>query len=203
MTVNGTDWSHWNNSPNPDPFDFIIHKATQGDHYVDPRYGERKQWIRDLGKIWGAYLFPEVATPPERQVDHFREIADIRPGDIVALDFESDGTWSHYTNAHLAAFGDELMALLQYHYPDNRVLLYCNRSAYSSIALPYQVSLGDGLWIASPGSIPTMSWVIWQYGNGAVDYDRADFPNIDTMWQWATKRPAPQPGDQQFLLTNG
>lgn len=189
MSVPGTDWSHWNINPDPHSYDFIIHKATQGTTNVDSEYHKRAQWIRDLGKIWGAYLFPVTNKPAAKQVDHFILTADIRPGEIVALDFEDDGTWKQYTPRQLAELGNDCMSALVVAYPNNRVVLYCNRWTWNNVVKPFGVHLGDGLWIASPGLEPTMDWVIWQYGNGSVDYDRANFTTLNDFTHWVKKTP--------------
>lgn len=187
MSIEGTDWSHWNENPNPDPYSFIIHKATQGTKYVDPTYADRARWIRDLGKVWGAYLFPVTNHREQDQVDHFVDVANIQPGELVALDFEDDDTWRQYTMRALAQMAQACMQALIAAYQNNRVLLYCNRSTYINIVRPYEVNVGDGLWIASPGQEPTMPWAIWQYGHGSVDYDRANFATLAQFTSWAWK----------------
>jgi GH25 family lysozyme M1 (1,4-beta-N-acetylmuramidase) len=203
MTVLGSDWSHWNEHPNADPYEFIFHKATQGDYQVDSRYAERASWIRDMGKVWGAYHFPDVNVPVGKQIRYFYDHANIQPGDVVALDFENDGHWYAYTKAFLANFGKMCMAELFIRYPNNRVILYCNRDAYATIVQPYNVPIGAGLWIASPGTAPTMPWLFWQYGNGSVDYDRANFTDLDALKLWCHFDTAPDTRKQQQLLLNG
>lgn len=188
MTVKGTDWSHWNENVDYTPYDFIFHKATQGTIQKDSRYRERAAVARAKTKLWGAYLFMMMNTTPRAQVDYFANYADIRAGDMVALDFESDGTWSHYPNSAIADQGTQCMLRLRETFPTNRVLLYCNRTTYYNIVVAREMPLMDGLWIASPGVSPMMDWVLWQYGNGSVDYDRANFTNLTTMQHWTNLR---------------
>jgi hypothetical protein len=184
MTVTGADVSHWNENPPLDLFDFIIHKTSEGTKLTDQRYAERHQWAHDHNKLWGGYLFYKPGQNLADQVDNFRQHANIHPGDVIGLDFEDDDTWSHYTRPVLAAECNKLMQLLCQEFPENRILLYCNRSTYNTIIAPYSVFLGDGLWIASPAAAPQMEWIIWQYGSGSVDYDRADFANKQAMATW-------------------
>jgi lysozyme len=201
MTVSGTDLSHWNEHPALDSYQFVIHKATQGTGYKDSRYDERHIDVIQRGKIWGAYHFLTTAGNIEEQMHWFSSVADLDRGDIAALDFEDDNTWHTYTKMHLASLARHAMIWLMDNYPDVRVLLYCNRTTWSNIVLPYGVPLGDGLWIASPGTTPLMDWVMWQYGNGSVDYDRANFNTLSEMRSWcASKGRTETDQSQQYLL---
>lgn len=191
MTVSGTDVSHWNEHPILDDYAFIIHKCTEGEKSIDSRYAERQQWAYDHGKMWGAYHFYKPMMGVEKQLAHFMRHANIGEGDIVALDFEDDDTWGRYQRRAIANEGHLFIGLLMAEYPNNRVLLYGNRSCYTGYMLPFSMNQGDGLWIASPGLTPTGPWVIWQYGNGSLDYDRAIFNTADDMRHWLTTKGVP------------
>jgi lysozyme len=67
----------------------VIHKATQGAHFVDSSYSKRKEQAEDLGLLWGAYHFG-TAADVEAQVDHFLSTADADEDVLIALDFEED-----------------------------------------------------------------------------------------------------------------
>jgi lysozyme len=67
----------------------VIHKATQGAHFVDSSYTSRKKTAKDLGLLWGAYHFG-TADNVEEQVKHFCSIADVDETVLIALDFEED-----------------------------------------------------------------------------------------------------------------
>lgn len=188
MTVSGTDISHWNENPILDDYAFVIHKCTQGDKNTDSRYDERHQWAHDHGKIWGAYHFYVPGLGVKAQLDHFVRHANIGEDDIVALDFEDDNTWGHYQRRNIAFEGSMFMDQLMAAYPNNRVVLYCNRSCYTGYVQAFSVNQGDGLWIASPGVTPGMPWVLWQYGNGSVDYDRAIFDTVAQMRDWTRNK---------------
>jgi Glycosyl hydrolases family 25 len=195
MTVNGSDWSHHNISPSPTLFDFIIHKATQGDYMRDTRYYERATLIRSLGKVWGAYHFIDTRVSARDQIDYFQSYARIQPGDIVALDFEDNNYWHAYSRRVVAENGKLCMQELIRRYPNNRVVIYCNRSTYRDYVQAFSIPLGDGLWLASPGVEPPWPWVIWQYGMGGLDYDRANFDTFAHMREWAHKTTAPVEDD--------
>lgn len=191
MTVQGIDLSNWNDVIPPlDGLGFVIHKATQGNSFVDKYYRNRHSLIREWGYVWGAYLFPQPDVTVQSQLDHFRRVADIQPGDIVALDFEdyiSGGrsVWNRYGFRTIAHMGGDLMLGLREMYPDNRVILYCNVSTYQLVVQPYGVPLMDGLWIAAPDQTPNMDWVFWQYKTSPVDTNRSVFETIDSLREWA------------------
>jgi lysozyme len=69
----------------------IIHKATQGDSYVDPKYAERKDPAIAAGLLYGAYHFAD-ASPVSKQVDHFLTTVrpDLNPNLCLALDLEEN-----------------------------------------------------------------------------------------------------------------
>lgn len=201
MTVNGTDISHWNSWPQINQYDFVFLKATESTRYVDPTFETRVGLVRAAGLVLGAYHFLTTPSPIHTQMEHFHDVAHLHSGEIAVLDFEDDETWRHMTTRALADLAREAMQWLLEAYPFNRVLLYCNRSTWLTIVKPYGVTIGDGLWIASPGQEPTMPWLFWQYGNGALDYDRGNFSGADELHHWATSKGATtELSQQQYLL---
>lgn len=184
MTVNGIDIS--NNNPDQDysQYDFVFLKATEGETYQDATYSTRHAAVRNAGKVCGAYLFYRTASTPAKHVEWFHSVAAIQPGDIVALDFENDGTWGQYSHQALAGMATQTMQLLLAAYTQNRVVLYCNQDTYNNVIVPYNVGIGDGLWIAAPSNRPTMDWVFWQYGQSGVDLDQGSFDSFDKLHVW-------------------
>ena len=67
----------------------VIHKATQGAHFVDLSYTSRKKTAKDIGLLWGAYHFG-TADNVEAQVGNFLSTADVDENVLIALDFEED-----------------------------------------------------------------------------------------------------------------
>lgn len=71
----------------------IWHKASQGLHYVDPKYQERRKAAQDAGLLFGAYHFQD-ATDPDNQADKFLEASGVSssaPQIALANDFEDGG----------------------------------------------------------------------------------------------------------------
>ena len=72
----------------------IIHKATQGVTGVDGTYGTRKPQALAAGLLWGAYHFASKGNA-QKQADHFLDVVQPGPTDLLVLDFEPnahDGT---------------------------------------------------------------------------------------------------------------
>jgi len=181
VTVTGIDISHHNATPDFSRYDFVFHKATEGVGFVDNAYSSRVSLTRSLGIVTGVYHFMTMTDSAQAQVNHFNNVANIQPGDIVALDFENDGTWAQHTNGQIADMGNACARALEMHYPTNRVVVYCNRSAYM-----LGVRGRDGMWIASPGVTPTVPYVFWQYGGElTLDLDRGNFDTVNNLKEWA------------------
>jgi hypothetical protein len=109
---------------------------------------------------------------------------DIRPGDLLALDFE-DTKGGHPSAADGEAFKAEVKRLE----PGFRVGTYCNVWDWKNTA----IKAGDFLWIAAPSvSKPDISatWAFWQYSKTsdageAIDQNRAQFDSLDSLKAWA------------------
>jgi len=67
----------------------VIHKATQGVGFVDPKYRSRKQPALDSGLLWGAYHFGTNDDVGE-QVNHFLDFVQPDGNFLLALDFEKN-----------------------------------------------------------------------------------------------------------------
>jgi len=167
---------------------FVFHKCTEGDNYIDPTYTSRRDAVKQAGKVWGAYHFFRMNASASVQVQWFINHANIAPGDIVALDFEtvSYDSWTAYTPKQVADRATDVMNLLRGAFPSNRVILYCNESTLNTYVDRYAIPFYDGLWIADYGSKPAHAHVFWQYGDSPVDKDLSDtFPDAGALFAWA------------------
>lgn len=185
MTVYGGDFSHHNASV-PDGLDFYLFKCTEGDDYADPSYAGN---MDNTHAVKGAYHFFRMGADAGRQVQWFVDHARIQPGDIVALDFEdvSYDAWSNYSHSAIMRKAQDIMTALGAAYPNNRILLYCNRSTWQSY-VQSGLSTGDGLWIADPSQRPdyTGNFLFWQFTDKPYDRDLSDvFADADALRAWA------------------
>jgi lysozyme len=70
----------------------VVHKATQGIHFVDAEYADRRAAAISAGLLFGSYHFA-TRGDPDGQADHYLDTADST--DLMVLDFEpnaQDGT---------------------------------------------------------------------------------------------------------------
>lgn len=184
--IPGVDLSHLNTVPaNVVDLGFVFHKATQGTDFVDPTYAQRAMALRGQVPVWGAYHFWGSAAYANAQAYDFLHVASPQAGDVLILDFESDGG-PEWDNAPQMAAGASLwMRVVRFAYPANRRLLYCNEDTLFNVVQRYGVDAVDGLWIAHPGTPPPVPYLFWQYDSIVVDHDYANFNTVADLVAWA------------------
>ncbi|MFL6138783.1 MAG: glycoside hydrolase family 25 protein [Frankiaceae bacterium] len=190
MTATIVDLSHHNGS-----VDFarlkaagvaaVIHKATQGTSYVDPKYVSRRAAAKAAGMPWGAYHMCEPGQDAKAQIDHFLEVVGrSEPPELrLALDVELP------THLHAAAAAANYNRMAEY--LQQRVGYVPIVYTYPSYAAEgYCAGLGDELlWMAdySGGLDVPAEWghdirraVIWQHGQKQIPGASAgDGPGVD------------------------
>lgn len=201
MTVFGGDFSHFQaDAEIPDNLDFYIHKATEGDNYVDPSFAARWQAWGQQGRIRGAYHFFRMSASVGSQVQWFMNHADIQIHDFIVVDFEDDNydPWSAYSPSTVAGHATDLMNTLHGVYPNNRLLLYCNETTFTNYVFKYNIPRGDGMWIADYQKRPADPWILWQYNDAPFDKDLSDlFAHAADMRVWLSPQ-ITLPGDDMF-----
>lgn len=65
----------------------IIHKATEGTTFQDPKYRQRRKTAKEMGFLWGAYHFSSGRKPID-QVNNFLDAVGPDDTDLIALDYE-------------------------------------------------------------------------------------------------------------------
>lgn len=186
MALFGVDVSSYQ----PSDFDvsglsFAFVKATESSDYVNPKYRAQLANARAAGLVVGHYHFAHPGNV-DAQVQHFLLAADVRPGEIVAYDWEASGVTGTDRDAWIGAVKAQL--------PCNKVVLYCNRSYWAADTAGHA---GDGLWIADPNSPagrPNISapWRFQQYSwAGGVDRDVANFASVGELRAWTVPAVAP------------
>jgi lysozyme len=163
----------------------IIHKATQGTGFVDPRYAQRRTAARAQGLLWGAYHFA-TSDDAAAQVAHFLQVVGEDPQCLLALDWEPNTTRGQGTmSLEQARLFLELVAARTGQKP---VL-------YSGHLLKEQVPRGDAflsehrLWLAHYTSAPAprlpagfSRCFLWQYTDGSASAPPAPaIPGIESQ----------------------
>ncbi|MBL1109653.1 glycoside hydrolase family 25 protein [Streptomyces sp. 5-8] len=165
-----------------DGLSFVFIKATEGHSYVNPRLTAQTRTARDAGLVVGFYhfLWPGNLTA---QADYFLRHAPDRPGDLLAVDWETTGDGTHASNAEK----DRFIRRLKEARPDNRVVLYANRHFWLTVDTTSYA--GDGLWIADyvTAGKPRIEakWLFHQYTSEPHDKDVAKFASKAALKTWA------------------
>jgi hypothetical protein len=159
---------------------FAIVKATESTTYENPKYAAQIAHARTNGLVVGHYHFA-TGTTSSAQVAYFASKADVRAGEIIALDWEESSV--------TPAARDEWLKATRARFPYNRVILYCNVDYWDRLDPTH--STGDGLWIADyshPAGHPNISgaWVFNQYSSaGGIDHSVANFTSLAALVAWA------------------
>jgi GH25 family lysozyme M1 (1,4-beta-N-acetylmuramidase) len=66
----------------------IIHKSSEGMHFIDAQYSVRRQPAQDAGLLWGAYHFLTSAASGADQADFFLNSAKPDANTLLACDYE-------------------------------------------------------------------------------------------------------------------
>lgn len=175
-------------------------KATEGKSYVNPDYDEQLRKARDHNQVVGHYHWLNDGDI-SAQVNWFVNNADVRPGEMIACDWEDP---SNPTTAQK----DQWIKTIQHEYPDNRVGLYCNRDWW----LNHDTTsfAGDYLWIANYTTAPDpgieYDWLFWQFSREPMDQNRGRFDSEADLRAWAGcgdgGTPAPGPTNGIWYSTD-
>lgn len=161
------DLSHWEENVNfklvkEDGLCAIIHKATQGLNYVDPKYRIREKATEQEGLLWGAYHFG-VCADGKSQAEHFLNIVRGSSKVLLALDIE-DNNGNNITLKQAEDFVNRV------HEATGRLPLIYGSSHFLN-DFDTQILKKCPLWIARWGPEPILpvgwnNWILWQYTDG-------------------------------------
>lgn len=189
MAVKGQDWASYQSAaPSTTGLSFVFVKATESTNYTNPRHADQVAHARAAGLVVGHYLF-QRPTNVTLQANYFAAHAGVKPGDMIALDWED--------TAVSCANKDAMIKTLQKLFPKSRVVLYCNKDFW--LHRDTTSVCGDGLWIADPSAPagkPSVehAWTFHQYSiSGGTDQNVANFATAANLKAWATGTVASTP----------
>jgi hypothetical protein len=159
--------------------DFAFVKATEGTDYVNPRFKDQVQAMRERHRLAGYYHFLAPGADPVRQWDHFESTISLSGlgRAPVALDYEAAGT----SDAEARAF------IRRGRQRGFRVGLYGGESICRR-------RLGQSWrWVAKWSKTPpAIAYDVWQWsdGFGRQDYNvfHADAHALDHWWAVQSRR---------------
>ncbi|MBF0562225.1 MAG: glycoside hydrolase family 25 protein [Alphaproteobacteria bacterium] len=161
----------------------VIHKASEGVGWMDPRYKERRIQARSAGLLWGAYHFGTYQHSGTEQAEAF--LAAARPDDstVLALDLELNerspgnsmrlGQAEDFVHTLNAATGRMPLLYIQPVWADGKPVGGSSRTLGGRIGPDSSLAACD-LWLADYRSRPELpsawagrGWRLWQYaGDG-------------------------------------
>jgi len=148
----------------------VVHKASEGDFYADPKCVERRSQAEAAGLLWGAYHFGKGDASGAQQAAFFLESSRPGPKTLLALDIEpNEGDPSNSMTLEQAEAFVQAVASATGRLP----LVYVHPTwANGAPITPDSILARCGLWVvdyrASP-RIPlawaTSGWRLWQYAS--------------------------------------
>jgi lysozyme len=146
----------------------VIQKATQGTSFTDPTFAINRKKAADAGLLFGAYHFGTGADGVE-QAEFFLTQVQVKPGDLLVLDFEANPQGPSMSLEEARAFVTHVQTVTG-RFP----ILYAGHYLKELLG-----SAGDPvltrcwLWISQYGPTPVIphawpAWTMWQYTDGAM-----------------------------------
>jgi lysozyme len=155
----------------------VIHKATQGWKYLDPKYQANRANALSAGLLWGAYHFGTGADGVA-QADFFLSTVNDSNA-LVVLDFEANPSDSSMDLIEARAFVTHVQQTTG-RWPG----LYGGQYLKELLGkTPDPVLSNCWLWLAQYGPTAVLppgwsTWTMWQYTDGAVGIDPLDIPGF-------------------------
>jgi GH25 family lysozyme M1 (1,4-beta-N-acetylmuramidase) len=170
------DLSHHNPDPDFDTMALagvvgVIHKATEGDGYVDPTLFERARAAMDAGLAWATYHFLRPGSM-QQQIAFYLNTVDPKPGERVCLDHEDSGVSL-----------DDLKEAVGILLADERNLQV---TIYSGHVIKEQLGNSCDDYLAENTSL----WIAQYCGEDDLEWPAATWPAW-SLWQYTDKATVP------------
>jgi len=156
----------------------VIHKASEGSTYKDPKYDGRRSGCREKGIEWGAYHFA-TASPVDEQVENYLVAADPDKDTMLVLDWEpyGDNTMS------VSAAKEWITQVEQRLDRPGEVVIYSGNLAKEELDASDTFFGARRLWLAQYGSTPKVEppwskFFLWQYSDGQTGPEPKGCPGV-------------------------
>ncbi|TXH34187.1 MAG: muramidase [Rhodospirillaceae bacterium] len=146
----------------------VIHKATQGEAYIDPMLDTNRKAAIKNDLLFGAYHFGTGANGISQAV-HFLEIAQPSDSTLLVLDFEDNPVGTSMPLEEARAFITHVRDKLG-RYPG----FYSGHSIKRVLGTAQDPILSKcWFWLAQYGPTPVVppcweNWTLWQYTDGGI-----------------------------------
>lgn len=155
----------------------VLHKASEGNDWIDPLYAPRRPQAEAAGLFWGAYHFGTRQHSGAEQAAAFLAAARPGPATLLALDLEVNERWpansmtlgqaEDFAAAILLATGRLPLLYVQPAWADGAMQ---RGQSLGGAITPGSLLAGCDLWLADyrsqpelPGGWAGRSWRLWQY----------------------------------------
>jgi lysozyme len=149
----------------------VIHKASEGDFFADPKCAERRSQAEAAGLLWGAYHFGKGDSSGAQQAAFFLDTARPGPRTLLALDIEpNEGDPTNSMTREQAEAFVQAVASATGRLP----LIYVHPTwANGGMRItPSSILARCGLWVVDYHEAPTIpqawvksGWRLWQYAS--------------------------------------
>jgi lysozyme len=152
----------------------VIHKATEGVVYADPKYKARRFLAGQSGMHWGAYHFLRPGDIAG-QVAHFVRRAEPDKNTLMALDHEDGRCTVNDARTFLELLGEKL---------GRKGVIYSGHLLKEQLGLRVDAFFGSHrLWLAQYGSraTPQATWArpwLWQFTGDGLGPQPHNVPGI-------------------------
>jgi lysozyme len=156
----------------------VIHKATEGQLFVDPMFAVNRQKAQDAGLLFGAYHFG-TGGDAVAQADHFLATVGDFSHTLLALDLETNPSGPDMSLADARAFVTEVNARTG-RFPG----LYSGSFIKQKLGNESDPVLSQcWLWLAQYDATPAVpanwpTWTMWQYTDGAFGPEPHQVPGV-------------------------
>jgi lysozyme len=147
----------------------VIHKATGGTNYQDPRYAAHRQGALDAGLLWGAYHWGTGDASGADQAQYFLDYVQPDGQTLLALDYEPNVSGAHRLGPDMnpQQATDFVNAVQASHgrFP----VLYTGMAMSGHFPNLPDCPLWWARYAPEPKGIPPTwpTWTLWQYTDGA------------------------------------
>lgn len=207
MTLNAViDLSHFNsvtdfNAAKADGIVGVIHKASEGTNYTDPKYMMHHSAALAAGLWWGAYHFG-TGDDGAAQADYFLSVVNPGANDLLVLDFEPNTQGASMTLEGAEQFVTRVQAATG-RWPG----FYSGSLVKQLLGENQNPTLANcWFWLSEYGSVAHVpanwpTWTLWQYtdgnfgpephavaGVGNCDRDQfnGDIDGLTRLWGYAS-----------------
>lgn len=138
-------WDIYKNNAN-----FVIIRSSYGNGYFDKWFARNRDEARRVGLPVGFYHFcyPQYNTAEAEAAWFCKAVYDLRPGEVLALDFEADLDKNKPYTENPVPWCKAFLDYVSAHFNGIKPLIYLNQSHMKWDWSPV-VNAGYGLWLAS------------------------------------------------------